>query len=96
MSTISADTVKHIAALSRIKLTKNEVAQYQKELAAIIDFVEQLDVIDTKDIEPTAQVTGLEGVTREDKLVDYQATPTELLKNAPETDDHYLKVRKVL
>lgn len=96
MSDINADTVRHIAGLSRFQLTDEEVERYQRELAAIIDFVEQLDDINTKGVEPTAQVTGLENVMRADSEVDYGASPEELRKNAPETDGTHLKVRKVL
>lgn len=96
MSDINSDTVRHIASLSRFQLSDDEVEQYQKELTAIIDFVEQLKSINTKGVEPTAQVTGLENVMRPDTEVDYGASPEALRKNAPETDNTHLKVRKVL
>lgn len=96
MSDINSDTVRHIASLSRLQLTEDEVEQYQRELTAIIAFVEQLNTINTKGVEPTAQVTGLENVMRADTEIDYETTPVELRKNAPEIDNTHIKVRKVL
>ena len=96
MTKISAVDVKKLAKLSRLKLTDKEVAKYQDELSAILSYVEKLQKVGTKDLEPTSQVTGLKNVVRPDELMDYGTTPDELLKNAPAVEDHQFKVKRIL
>lgn len=96
MSDISKDTIRHIAKLSRIRLNDEEVETFKSELSDILNYVEKLDQVDTEGVEPTAQVTGLENVMREDKEIDYGATREDLLENAPDQEDGYIKVRRVL
>ena len=64
---ISKKEVKHIAKLARINLTEKEEEKFSKELSSILDFVNQLNKLDTKGVEPLAQVTGLKNVMREDE-----------------------------
>jgi aspartyl-tRNA(Asn)/glutamyl-tRNA(Gln) amidotransferase subunit C len=96
MTKISAADVKKLAKLSRLKLTDKEVAKYQDELSAILNYVEKLQEVDTKGLEPTSQVTGLKNVVRPDELIDYGTTPDELLKNAPAVEAHQFKVKRIL
>lgn len=96
MSNISNDDVIRLAKLSRLRLTDDEVKQYQKELTAIFKYVEMLQNIDTEGIEPSYQVTGLHNVFRPDELIDYGVTPKDLLKNAPDTEGDYLKVKRMI
>lgn len=96
MSRLSRKDVLKLARLSRIKLTDEEVEKFQTELSGILDYVEVLNNVDTRGLEPTWQVTGLKNVTRPDEPVDYQAKPDDLLKNAPEIKDGQFKVRRVL
>ncbi|HEX9664340.1 MAG TPA: Asp-tRNA(Asn)/Glu-tRNA(Gln) amidotransferase subunit GatC, partial [Patescibacteria group bacterium] len=65
---LTKEQVEYIAKLARIKLTSKEVAKFQDQLSQILNYIEQLGEVDTTDVEPTAQVTGLENVTREDKV----------------------------
>ena len=59
--------VEHVAKLARLGLTEKERKKFQKELSAILDFVEKLKQVKTDKVEPTAQVTDLENVSRPDK-----------------------------
>ena len=94
---LSEEQVNHIAKLARLGLTEQENKKFQKELSAILEFVEQLNKAKTEKIEPTAQVTGLENVGREDKGRAKTKQETEkLLKLAPETKGGYVKVKAVL
>ena len=96
MAKLSKSEVEHIANLARIKLSKQEVEKFQKQLSVILDYIEKLGEIDTTDVEPTAQVTGLENVLREDKLVKCnEQTRKEILNNFPDHEDDYLRVPKV-
>lgn len=85
-----------LALLSRLKLSEDEIAEFQNELSEILDYVRMLDNVDTDGLEPTYQVTGLSNVTRKDEAYSYQAGQSELLKNAPAVVDNQFKVPRVL
>lgn len=95
-TTITTQDVSYIAGLAKIAVSDEEARKLQKELAAILDYVAQLDELDTSGVEPTYQVTGLSNVMRDDALIDYGVSQSELLKNAPHTQDNQIKVPKVL
>ena len=96
MSKLTREDILKLARLARLRLSDDEVTRYQADLSAIIEYVAMLDQADTKNITPTYQVTGLTNVTRADTVVDYGATPNELLKNAPATQDGLIKVRRMI
>ena len=96
MSVISPEELLKLAQLARLKLTEEEIERLPNELSAILEYVKQLDKVDTSGLEPTYQVTGLKNITRTDELKDYQAKPAELLKNAPATQDNQFKVKRVI
>ena len=96
MSKISNEEVKRLAGLAHIGLSDAETTSLAGELDAIVGFVEQLQAIDTRGVNQTSQVTGLVDVWREDVVKPSPVSQVELLKNAPEQQDGYIKVRRVL
>jgi aspartyl-tRNA(Asn)/glutamyl-tRNA(Gln) amidotransferase subunit C len=96
MAKLTREDVIRLAALARISLTDDEVAEFSEELSAILQYVEQLSSVDVSGLEPTNQVTGLTNVMREDEVKTYGYEPHELLKNVPQTQDHMLKVRRMI
>lgn len=96
MTKLSRDDVLKLAKLARLHLKEDEIDQFTEEISAILDYVKQLQDVDLDGIEPTYQVTGLKNVYREDEPVEYEAKPDELLKNVPQTEKGYIKVRRVL
>ena len=96
MSKLSRDAVLKLAQLSRLKLTDNEIERFRVELSSILDYVEMLDKVDVRGLEPTYQVTGLKNVMRSDEVKNYQAKPDDLLKSAPAVEKNQYKVRRVL
>ena len=97
MSKLSDEDVRYVARLSKFTLSDDEIARFKTELASILGYVEKLNSVDTAGVEPTAQVTGLMNVMREDKVEENPVSKEELLKNAPKTDnDDYIVVKKVL
>lgn len=96
MAKLTPQDILKLAQLAKLRLTEEELTQFADELTAITGYVEQLSNVDTSGLEPTFQVTGLASVTRKDELIDYGPTPEDLLKNAPETKDHHIKVKRVL
>lgn len=95
MANITPDEVRRIAALANIGLSDTEVKQMAGELDRIVDFVEQLQSVDTKGVPTTDQVTGLVDVFRPDD-VHRNLSRTELLANAPDQQDGFFKVKRVL
>ncbi len=93
---LSQEEVKHIALLSRIGLKDEDVPGYQKDLSAVLDFFQELEKLPTDGIEPIGHITGRADVMREDEQVVFsQAGRAQILKNAPDTKDNFLKVRSV-
>lgn len=95
MSRISMDQVKHVAHLARLAITEEEADKLTKQLDAIITFAEQLNELDTDNVEPTAHVLELKNILRED--IKQKGLPREdVLKNAPEHQDGQIKVPSIL
>lgn len=94
---ITKKQVSHVAKLARLGLTKEEKEKFTEELSAILDFVNKLNEVKADKIKPTAQVTGLENVYRQDKgRVKSKQETDKLLELAPETEKGYVKVKAVL
>lgn len=96
MSTITTDDVRHLAQLSSLQLSDDEINSLQGDLEHILAYIEQLDELDTEGVEPTYQVTGLENVWRDDTVHDGGIAPEMLLALAPEQTEHSVKVPQVL
>jgi len=93
-TSLSIEDVKHVTDLAKLKLSEEEIKKFQKQLSAIVEFISKLNEIDTKNVEPTGQVTGLENVFREDE-VKPSLTQEEAMSNAPSTHNGYFKVKAI-
>ncbi len=94
---ISLQEVECIAKLAKIGLTKEEKEKFSGELSAVLEYIEQLKEIDTKDIEPVSQVTGLVNVIREDVANNCnEDTRKKIINNFPEEKERYVKVKQVI
>lgn len=82
MSKISSDTVKKVAQLANLPISQDEEKIFVDQLAKIVDYVDQLNLVDTSNIEPTYNTTGLKSVFRDDRVLPCQ-TQEEALQNAP-------------
>jgi aspartyl-tRNA(Asn)/glutamyl-tRNA(Gln) amidotransferase subunit C len=81
--------------LARLAITEEEAEKMTKQLDAIITFAEQLNELDTENVEPTYHVLNMKNVLRED--VSQQGLPREeVLKNAPQHQDGQFKVPSIL
>jgi aspartyl-tRNA(Asn)/glutamyl-tRNA(Gln) amidotransferase subunit C len=92
---VDADTVRRVAHLARIALTDDEVAPLQGELNAILAFVEQLREVDVTAVEPMTSVTPMAMKMRNDDVSD-GGIADDILANAPERQDHFFVVPKVV
>ncbi|MDD3238107.1 MAG: Asp-tRNA(Asn)/Glu-tRNA(Gln) amidotransferase subunit GatC [Candidatus Gastranaerophilales bacterium] len=91
---ISTDDVKHVAKLARLELTAAEVAEFSKQLGDILKYVEQMNEVDTTNVEPMTTAIPIVNVMRED-VVKYEQTREELMANAPVEEDGFFKVPKI-
>jgi aspartyl-tRNA(Asn)/glutamyl-tRNA(Gln) amidotransferase subunit C len=94
---LTKQEIEHVAKLARLELTEEEIKKYGEQLSGVLSYIDQLQEVDTKNIEPTAQVTGLQNSWREDIVEDWSYEERQAaLKLAPELEDLQLKVRRVL
>jgi|SRR3990167_2687531 len=91
---ITLDQVRHIANLARLPIKEEDLAEFKKELTAILELFSKLKEIDTKGVVPTSQLTGLENVFREDE-VRASLTQKTVLSNAPKTYNGYFVVESI-
>jgi len=91
---ITKDEVKHIAKLARIGLNDKEIEKYQKDMSAILDWMEQLKEVDITNVAPAAQITGLENVARTDRAIDFE-NKSKIINLFPEKKDRYDKVKSI-
>lgn len=96
MADLSREDVIKLAALARLDLSDDEIAEYSQELTEILHYVEQLQDVDVTGLQPTNQVTGLINVMRDDEIVDYGYDPKDLLKNVPEIENDQIKVKRMI
>lgn len=96
MGKLTREDVLKLARLARLTLTDDEIEEFTDEISAILQYAEQLQDIDVKDVTPTYQVTGLTNVMRLDKVKDYGYTPADLLENAPEVEEDHIKVKRMV
>lgn len=87
--------VRHVAKLSRLDLTDDEVGRLSGELSAIVEYIEKLNELDVEGVEPLAHCLPIHNVFRED-VVKESLSNEEALSNAPQRHDEYFKVPKVL
>ena len=92
---VDAATVRRIAHLARIAVTDAEVPHLQGELNAMLDFVEQLSEVNIDGVEPMTSVTPMEMKKRVDVVNDGEI-PGDIVGNAPETQNHFFLVPKVV
>ena len=93
---IQREEILHLMEMSGLSFPEAEMKSLEKDLSNIIDYVSQLDELDTEGIEPTYQVFEMQNVWREDEIGKFEAGREDLLALAAETRDHQIKVPKVL
>lgn len=91
---LTREQVIRIAELARLALTDAEIAKFQIELSRILEYVEQLKELDTTQLEPTSQVTGIMNTPRPD-VVDDEYSREAMLASAIATVEGHLKVPSI-
>ena len=92
---INKNTINKIARLSRIKLDDKESEDYIKDLNSILDWVEQLNEVNTENVEPLSNISSSILPKREDISKDTNSSE-EILENAPDKLEGFFAVPKVV
>jgi len=92
---IDKNTINKIARLSRIKLEDKESDDYIKDLNSILDWVDQLNEVNTENVEPLNNISSSTLPKREDVAKDVNSS-NEILENAPDKLEGFFAVPKVV
>ena len=95
MTKIGNNEVKKVAKLARLELNENEVQNHAKQLEKILDYIKQLEKINTENVPCTTRAIEMVNVFRKDEKKDYENSE-ELLDLAPSREDKFLKVPKII
>lgn len=93
--TVDRDEILKIAALAKLHLSEEEVSLYTAQMNEILEYMKQLDELDTEDVEPLSHVLDQINITRPDEEK-ASLSRDEALRNAPETDGEYFFVPNVI
>lgn len=94
---ITKEEVRHIAKLARLGLTEEEIERFQKELSAILDYIDKLKEVDVSGVEPTSHSVLVENLTRKDESREEKPeTRKKIIGEVPETKEDFVKVKSIL
>jgi len=83
MTKINKSQIEHIASLSKLNLSEEEKNRFSGDLTHILNYVEQLSAVNTDNVIPLANITGLKNVKREDKIKESGITLDDIKLNVP-------------
>lgn len=95
MSKITADDVRKVAKLARLDLPEDTIATYTGQLERILDYVDQLQAVDTEGVPPTTRAVEVVNVTRADTVVSTEVRE-DLLDQAPQREGDFFRVPKIM
>jgi len=92
---ITAQEVQHVASLARLQIDPATVDRLSRQLATILEYIDKLNEVDTRDVPPTSHALALTNAFREDRLHDHLARD-KALANAPAQEAGSFVVPKVI
>ena len=95
MTKITQEEVKKVAHLARLELNDNEISNHAAQLEKILEYIKQLETIDTDDVICTTRAIEVTNVFRKDERKNSECTE-ELLELGPSREDKYFKVPKII
>ena len=95
MAKITKEEVKKVAHLARLELNENEISNHAEQLEKILEYIKQLEKIDTDDVPCTTRAIEVTNVFRKDEKKNADCTE-ELLELGPSIEDKYFKVPKII
>jgi aspartyl-tRNA(Asn)/glutamyl-tRNA(Gln) amidotransferase subunit C len=93
---LSKNDIAALAQLARLEFNDEQLEKYKKDLNAILEYIEQLNNVDTEGLTPTQQVTGLKNVMRADEIRTQLVSPKDLRAISPNTEGNYIKVGRMV
>ena len=95
MAKITKEEVRKVAELARLELNENEINNHAEQLEKILEYIKQLEEIDTNEVPCTTWAIEVINVFRKDEKLNFDCNE-ELLDLAPSREDEYFKVQKIL
>lgn len=95
MSSVTPKYIQQLSQLAQLKLTEQQIKQFQKQFDQIVDYMHELSQLDLQTVAETSRVLDQENIFRED-VVTPSLTQTEALANAKKTHQGYVVVPLVL
>jgi aspartyl-tRNA(Asn)/glutamyl-tRNA(Gln) amidotransferase subunit C len=95
MKRISSDEVKKVAQLARLELNENEINQHAEQLEKILEYIKQLEKINTEDVPCTTRAIEVVNVLRKDEKRNYENSD-QILDLAPSRENKFFKVPKII
>ena len=92
---LSKEDVIKIAILSKLEFNDDEIENFRSDLSEILNYMNELNELDTEGISPLFNVLDLDDVTRKDEVTD-SLKQEEVLKNAPDKDENFIIVPKII
>ncbi|MDC3159783.1 Asp-tRNA(Asn)/Glu-tRNA(Gln) amidotransferase subunit GatC [Prochlorococcus sp. AH-716-G10] len=95
MKRISSDEVKKVAQLARLELNESEIYQHAEQLEKILEYIKQLEKINTENVPCTTRAIEVVNVLRKDEKKNYENSE-EILDLAPSRENKFFKVPKII
>ena len=95
MTEITSDEIRHLALLCRVSMSDDDVELMREQMSDILGAVSVLNRVDTDGVEPTGHSVDLVSVMRDDE-VRPSTDMEDILANAPNREDDFIRVRAVL
>ncbi len=92
---LSKEDVIKIAILSKLEFNDDEIENFRSDLSEILNYMNELNELDTEGINPLFNVLDLDDITRKDEVRD-SLKQEEVLKNAPDKDENFIIVPKII
>ena len=95
MTKITKEEVKNVALLARLELNEEEINNHVEQLEKILEYIKQLESIDTNNVPGTTRAIEVTNIFRKDEKKNSDCTE-ELLELGPSTEGNYFKVPKII
>ncbi len=97
MAKLTVADVKHVANLAKLDLSEAELKKFLSQLSSIVDYISELSQVDTSNVEPAGQTTGLTDIYRGDMVrTERILTQDEALSGTDKIYNGYFKVKAIL
>ncbi|GIV29590.1 MAG: aspartyl/glutamyl-tRNA(Asn/Gln) amidotransferase subunit C [Bacteroidia bacterium] len=95
MKKINEELIDQLAHLARLEFNQEEKQKILNDLNRILDYIDTLNELDTKDVEPLVYLSPNQNILREDEVIE-TLKKEDALSNAPKKDSDYFRVPKII